>query len=89
MKTPLILRVLFAAAVLFLLGWVVMHTRWVEVEVDNDPRGLAATDPRYSLRHLVEGAGATLEVRSSMEPVPPPGATLLLESGLWNIFPER
>jgi len=89
MKTPLILRVLFAAAVLFLLGWVVMHTRWVEVEVDNDPRGLAATDPRYSLRHLVEGAGATLEVRSSMEPLPPPGATLLLESGLWNIFPER
>ncbi len=89
MKTPVILRVLAVAAILLLLGWVVMHTRWVEVDVADDPRGLAATDLRYSLRHVLEGAGATLEIRSSMEPLPPPGATLLLESGLWNIFPER
>jgi len=89
MKASTILRGVVAAAVLVLLGWVMVHTRWVEEEVDDNPRGQAATDPRYSLRRVLEGAGATLQVRTSLEPLPPPGTTLLLESGLWNIFPER
>ncbi len=89
MKTPVVLRVLGVAVILFLMGWIVMHTRWVEVTVNDDPRGLAATDKRYSLRRILEAAGATLETRSSLEPMPPADATLLLESGLWNIFPER
>lgn len=89
MKATAVLRTLAVLALLLLAGWVVVHTRWVEVEVDDDPRGLAATDRRYSLRRVVEGAGATLEIRQSMEPLPPPGATLLLQSTLWNIFPER
>ena len=89
MKTPVILRLLGVAVILFLAGWIVTHTRWVEVTVDDDPRGLAATDKRYSLRRILEGAGATLETRSSLEPMPPADATLLLESGLWNLFPER
>ena len=38
---------------------------------------------------MLAGAGATLEVRTTLEPLPPAGATLLLESGLWDIFPER
>ena len=90
MRSAAILRTLAVLATLLLLaGWIVMHTRWVEVEVPDDPRGLAATDRRYSLRRVVEGVGATLEIRSSMEPLPPAGAILVLESGLWNIFPDR
>jgi hypothetical protein len=89
MKSTALLRTLGVLVVLLLLGWIVMHTRWVEENVDDDARGAAATDPRYSLRRVVEGAGATLEVRSSMEPMPPADATLFLQSALWNIFPER
>jgi hypothetical protein len=89
MRSAAILRTLAVLATLLVIGWVVMHTRWVEVDVDDNPRGLAATDKRYSLRRVVEGAGATLQVQSSMEPLPPAGATLVLQSTLWNIFPER
>jgi hypothetical protein len=89
MRSAALLRTLAVLVTLLLIGWVVVHTRWVEVEVDDDPRGLAATDKRYSLRRVVEGAGATLQLQSSMEPLPPAGATLLLQSSLWNIFPER
>jgi hypothetical protein len=89
MRSAALLRTLAVLVTLLLIGWVVVHTRWVEVEVPDDPRGLAATDRHYSLRRVVEGAGATLDIRSSMEPLPPGGATLVLQSSLWNIFPER
>jgi len=89
MKGPTILRVLAVLAVLALAGWLVHKTRWELVEVEDDARGKAATDPYYSLRHVLQGAGATLEPRSSLDALPPAGATLLLESQLWDIFPER
>ncbi|MEO5688069.1 MAG: DUF4350 domain-containing protein [Burkholderiaceae bacterium] len=89
MKSSTVLRMLAVVFILLVGGWIVYHTRWVEIEVDNDARGLAATDEYYSLRHILEGAGSTLETRTSLEPLPPPNATLLLDSGLWNIFPER
>jgi len=89
MKGPAVLRTLLALVLLALVALVVHKTRWEEVEVDDEVRGKAATDPYYSLRHVLQGAGATLEVKSSLEPLPPAGATLLLESTLWNIFPER
>ncbi len=89
MKAPTVLRLLAGAGVLLLAGWLVTQTRWVEVDVPDDPRGLARTDSHYSLRRLVEGLGGTLEIRNSLEPLPPADATLLLESSLWDIFPER
>ena len=89
MKAPTMVRVLAALVVLLLTGWIVMHTRWVEVDVPDDARGLAKTDPYYSLRQVLAGAGATLALRTSLEPLPPADATLLLDSGLWDIFPER
>jgi hypothetical protein len=89
MKSPALLRALVALACVVLVGWIVTHTRWVEVEVKDDLHGLAATDPEYALRRVLEGAGATLEVRTALEPLPPGDATLLLDSGLWDIFPER
>ena len=89
MKSVALIRTLVGVAVLALFGWVVWHTTWEEIEVDDPARGLAATDEYYSLRKVLEGAGATLEVRTALEPMPPAGATLLLESSLWDIFPER
>jgi len=89
MKSAALIRTLVGLLVLALFGWVVWHTRWEEVEIDDPARGLAATDEYYSLRKVLEGAGATLEVRTALEPMPPADATLVLESSLWDIFPER
>jgi hypothetical protein len=89
MKNVWIIRALVSVALAIVVGWLVHNTSWVEVEVEDEARGLAATDAYYSLRHVLEGVGATLQVRTALEPLPPAGATLLLDSGLWNIFPER
>ena len=89
MKRVAILRTIGALLVLALIGWVMSHTRWEQVEVEDEAHGLAATDEYYALRHILEGAGATLEVRTTLDPLPPAGATLYLDSGLWDIFPER
>ena len=89
MRTFWIIRIAVALAIAAIAGWVVHETRWVEVLVDEDERGLAATDPQYSLRRIVEASGATLEMRTALEPLPPPDATLLLDSSFWNIFPGR
>ena len=89
MKRTWILPTLLGLLVLVLAGWVIRHTRWEEVEVDDPAHGAAATDEYYALRRVLTAAGATLQVRTSLEPLPPADATLLLESGLWDIFPER
>jgi hypothetical protein len=89
MKRNLILPTLLALLVLVLVGWVIQHTRWEEVEGDDPAHGAAATEEYYALRRVLTAAGATLQVRTSLEPLPPADATLLLESGLWDIFPER
>lgn len=89
MSRTAVVRTLVGALVLALLAWVVVHTRWEEVEVDDPARGAAAADGYFALRQVLAGAGATLTVRTSMEPLPPADGTLLLESGLWDIFPER
>ena len=89
MKSTALIRTLVGLLVLALLGWLVWNTRWEEIEVDDPQHGLAAKDEYYSLRKVLASTGATLEVHTSLEPMPPAGATLLLESSLWDIFPER
>jgi hypothetical protein len=89
MKNVWILRTLAALVVVLLAGWIVHNAKWVEVEVDEPLRGAAASDPYYSLRQVLAASGSTLEIRTSLEPLPPAGATLMLNSSLWNVFPER
>ncbi len=89
MKNIWILRALAALVIVALAAWIVHNTKWVEVEVDEPLRGAAATDPYYSLRQVLAASGSTLEVRTSLEPLPPVGATLVLNSSLWDVFPER
>jgi hypothetical protein len=88
-KRNAIVAALVGLLVLALFGWLIQHTRWEEVQIDDPARGAAASDDYYSLRQVLAAAGATLQVRTSLEPLPPAGGTLLLESGLWDIFPER
>ena len=89
MKAFWIVRIAMAVLAAAIAGWVVHETRWVEIVVDEDERGAAAADPAYTLRRIMEASGATLETRTSLEPLPPPNATLLLNSSFWNIFPGR
>ena len=89
MKSTTLLRLIGAFACVALCWWIVTHTRWEDVEVDNDPHGAAATDEYYSLRQVLQAGGATLEKHTSLEPMPPADATLMLSSSLWAIFPER
>ena len=83
------LRWALVLGALLIAVFVAHKVRWEEVDVVDEAHGKAATDPYYSLRHVLQGAGATFEARTSLEPLPPAGATLLLASDLWNIFPER
>ena len=89
MRSAALIRTLVGLLVLALFVWVAYQTTWAEVEVYDRAHGAAATDPDYVLRKIVESAGATLEARESLEPLPPTGSTLVLESRFWNIFPER
>ena len=69
MKGAALVRTLVGLLVLALFGWVIYNTRWEEVEIDDPARGAAATDEYYSLRHVLESASATLEVRTALEPM--------------------
>ena len=89
MNTFWLVRIAALAALAALVAWVVHDTRWVETTVYEEERGEAATDAHYSLRRILQASGATLEVRTQLEPLPPTDATLLLDSSLWNIFPGR
>lgn len=89
MRDNRLVRWVLGVTLVLLLGLLVHKVRWEEVEVEDEAHGKAATDPYYSLRHVLQGAGARLEVRKSLETMPPADATLLLESELWDIFPER
>lgn len=82
-------RIVIALAIAAAVGWVVHDTRWVEITVDEEMRGAAATDDVYTLRRLLAANGTTLETRTSLEPLPPTDATLVLASSFWNIFPGR
>ncbi len=89
MRAAWVLRGLAVLVIAALAAWIVHNTRWVEVEVDDPPSGAAATDPYYALRQVLAASGSTLELRTSLEPLPPVGATLVLNSSSWTVFPER
>lgn len=80
------------AVALALVGagvWIAFNTEWVEVQVPVAPRGEAARDPHYAVKQLVRRLGGEVRAPLNLERLPPPGATLVLSSWHWNIFPER
>lgn len=82
-------RIVLGLLVLLLGGLVVWATEWVDVDTPTPAHGDAATNPFYATQALLRALGATVEKRSSLEVLPPPGARLLLDSQHWDLVPER
>ncbi|MGN6529131.1 MAG: DUF4350 domain-containing protein [Burkholderiaceae bacterium] len=89
MNRGLALRLLVALAGVLLFVWIVSNTSWTEVDVPNAPGKQADDDRYYALRRILQAAGSTLTTTGDFEPLPPAGATLVLDSALWDVFPER
>jgi len=84
-----LLRGLLVALVLGAVAWLASCTEWVEVEVPIPPHGEAAKNDLYVTQQLVRRLGATVATPTSLAKLPPPQATLLLNSWYWDLFPER
>lgn len=81
----LLAALLLAVGVYALAG----RTEWVEQEVNLPLRGEAATDDWYAAQVLLRGLGVQVVRQSHLDTLPPPPATLWLESSTWDLFPER
>lgn len=81
----LLAALLLAAGVYALAG----RTEWVEQEVNLPLRGEAATDDWYAAQALLRSLKVQVVRQSHLDSLPPPPATLWLESGTWDLFPER
>ncbi len=80
----------FVAIVLGIAGvWLALHTEWVEVQVPDPIKGEALRDVDYRLKQFATRLGAQVSAPENLNALPPPGATLVLSSTQWNIFPER
>jgi hypothetical protein len=83
------LRALIAAMLLGLVAWLASCTEWAEVEVPTPARGEAARNRHYAAQALLRRLGTTVATPENLAQLPPAGATLLLTSWHWDIFPER
>lgn len=83
------LRALIAAMLLGLVAWLASCTEWAEVEVPTPARGEAARNRHYAAQALLRRLGTTVATPDNLAQLPPAGATLLLTSWHWDIFPER
>ncbi|HEY0820362.1 MAG TPA: DUF4350 domain-containing protein [Rhizobacter sp.] len=83
------LRALIAALLVGVAVWVGSCTEWVEVEVPTPARGEAARNRHYVAQELLRRLGATVATPENLSRLPPAGATMLLTSWHWDIFPER
>jgi hypothetical protein len=69
--------------------WLVFNTEWTDVEVPPELRGPAKTDPLYTFKHFGAALGIELSTPDNLDHLPPPGATLVLSSWFWDLFPQR
>jgi hypothetical protein len=75
-----------AAALAF---WIGRSIEWVDVTIPLPPKGEAARDEFYAAKQLARRLGATVTTVHSFGQLPPPGATLVLASQHWAMFPGR
>lgn len=71
------------------IWWLLTATEWVEVEVDQPPRGEAARNRLFVAEQLLQRLGTRVERRMDLDAFPPAGTRLLLDSRHWDLFPER
>lgn len=69
--------------------WFALNTEWVEIQVPDRIKGPALRDPDLRLKQLATRLGAQVSEPRNLDLLPPPGATLVLSSAHWNLFPER
>ena len=69
--------------------WLAFNTEWTDVEVPPELRGPAKTDPLYTFKRFSATLGVELSTPDNLDRLPPPGATLVLSSWFWDLFPER
>ena len=80
---------LLAALVAALIAWFMHSVEWVDIDVPTPARGEAARDRFYVAKQLARRLGASVTTVHDLERLPPAGATLVIGSRRWNMFPGR
>lgn len=79
-----------ATALLVAAGrWLAQSGDWVEIDVPSSLHGEALRDPLHAAKQLARQLGASVSAPTRFEHLPPEGATLVLASPRWNMFPGR
>ena len=84
-----VLRLSLAALIAVLIAWIVRSIEWVDVDVPYPARGAAARDRFYVAKQLTRRLGASATTVRDLERLPPAGATLVIGSRRWSMFPGR
>ncbi len=84
-----LLRILVGALVLAGVVWFVHATEWREIEVPTEAKGEAVHNPFYAAQKLLRELGVRTDWRAHLGEMPPPEATLLLNSSGWNFLDGR
>ena len=84
-----VLTTLIAALIAALIAWFMRSIEWVEIDVPTPRRGEAARDRFYVAKQLARRLGASVTTVRDLERLPPVGATLVIGSRRWSMFPGR
>jgi len=84
-----VMTALVAAIIAALIAWFMRSIEWIETDVPTPARGEAARDRFYVAKQLARRLGASVTTVHDLERMPPVGATLLIGSRRWSMFPGR
>ncbi len=88
-STDVTVNLLALAAIAALGVWLLFATEWVDVWRPTPPRNEAARDSHYAVKQIAAKLGAKVTSPDNLDRLPPPGATLVLESNEWDFLPGR
>jgi hypothetical protein len=88
-STEVTVNLLALAAIAALGLWLLFATEWVDVWRPTPPRNEAARDSHYAIKQIAAKLGAKITSPDNLDRLPPPGATLVLESNEWDFLPGR
>jgi len=84
-----VMTALIAAIIAASIAWFMRSIEWIETDVPTPARGEAARDRFYVAKQLARRLGASVTTVHDLERLPPVGATLLIGSRRWSMFPGR
>jgi len=82
-------NIVFALVAIGAGAWFVSNTYWADERVRDPAKGEAATDQHYAAKKLIERLGGRTVSPTNLDRLPPVGATLVLNSWNYDLFPER